>query len=74
VEHDRAAAVGRGHGRDAGEIDAGRDDLRLRHPADRVVASDDLGTGFLSEGELLRRLAADVRAQVLHDRLLAEQL
>ena len=35
--------------------------------------ADDLGAGLLAEGQLGRRLAADVRAQVVEDRLLAER-
>ena len=43
---------------------------RLGHPPDRVEAPDDLGPRLLAVGELLRRLAADVRAEVVHHRFL----
>ena len=45
----------------------------LGHPADRVEAADDLGAGLLPVRELLGRLAADVRAEVVHDRALAKR-
>ena len=60
----------RGHG---GEVDARRDHGRLGHPPDRVVAADDLRAGLLPVGELLRWLASDVRAEVVHHRALAER-
>ena len=47
--------------------------LRLRHPADRVVAADDLGAGLLPEGEVLGGLPADVGAEVVHHRRLPER-
>ena len=66
-------AVGRRRGGDPRDIDPGREHLRLGHPADRVVAADDLGAGLLAVRELLRGLAANVRAEVVHDGLLPEQ-
>ncbi len=61
-------AVGGGHRRDRGEVDARRDHGRVGHPAEGVVASDDPGARLPPRGELLGRLAADVRAEVLHHR------
>ena len=40
------------------------------HPADRVVGADDPRAGLLRPGELLGRLAADVRAEEVHHGLL----
>ena len=56
-----------------GHVDPRRDHHRLRHPADRVVAADDLGVGLLPVRQLLRRLAADVRAEIVEDRPLPER-
>ena len=73
VQDHRTCAV-RGRGRfDPGEVDAGRDHLSLRHPPDRVVGADNLGAGLLSEGELVARLAPDVRAEVVEDGLLPQR-
>ena len=71
----RRAAGGRtaATGVDRGEVDARGDHGRLGHPADRVVAADDLGARLLPVGELLGRLPADVRAEVVHHRALAER-
>ncbi len=52
----------------------GRDELGLGDPADRVVRAHDLCARLLSERELLRRLPADVGAEVVHHRLLPEGL
>ena len=73
VDDQRARAVGGRHGLDRADVDPRRDHLGLRHPADRVVAADHLRTCFTSGCELRRRLPADVRAQVVHDRLLAKR-
>ena len=72
VHDHRAPAAGRRRRRHGRQVDPGRDHRRLRHPADRVVAADDLGARLLAVRELLRRLAADVRAEVVHHRPLAE--
>ena len=66
-------AAGRRRGGHRGEVDARGDHGRLGHPADGVVAPDDLRAGLLPVGELLRRLTADVRAEVVHHRALAER-
>ena len=73
VDDDRPPPSGRRRRGDGGEVDPRRDHGRLGHPADRVVAADDLRAGLLPVGELLGRLAADVRAEVVHHRLLAER-
>ena len=70
VDDQRTLAFGRRCRLDRGQVDPGRDHLGLRYPADRVVAADDLGVRLLPECELRGRLAADVRAEVVHDRLL----
>ena len=72
VDDDRAAPARRSGRRDRGEVDARRDHRGVRHPADRVVAADDLGVRLRSVRELLARLAADVRAEVVHHRALPE--
>ncbi len=71
VDDERAPVVARRLGEELREIEPGRDHVRLRHPADRVVGADDLGVGAFAVGELLRSLAADVRAEVVVDALLA---
>ena len=73
MEHDRPRPVGRRHRPDRIQVDAGWDHVCLRHPADRVVAADDLGSGLLPVGDLVGLLAADVRAEVVHHRPLPEQ-
>ena len=73
VDDDGAAPFRRRSGADRGEIDARRDHCRLRHPTDRVVAPDDLGTGLLPVRELGGGLASDVGAEVVHHRPLAER-
>ena len=70
VHDQRPPALGGRCRLDPGQVDPGRDHLRLGNPANRVVAADDLGVGLLAPGELLGRLAADVGAEVVHDRLL----
>ena len=70
VHDQRPLPLRRGRRRDRREVDPGRDHLGLGHPADRVVAADDLRVRLLAVGELLGCLAADVRAEVVHDRLL----
>ena len=72
VDDDGSLPAGRGDRRDRVQIDAGWDHRRIGHPADRVVAPHDLGTGLLPVRELDRRLAADVRAEVVHHRRLPE--
>ena len=67
----RARSVG-GAGSIDRHVDPGWDHLGLRNPANRVVRADDLGAGLLAERELLRRLPADVRTEVVHDGLLAQ--
>ena len=69
----RSCPVARRCRLDAGDVDPGRDHLRCRHPAGRVVAADDLGAGLLAVGELHRGLAADVGAEVVHDGLLVRE-
>ena len=73
MDDQRPLAIRRRHGREAAEVDPDRDDVGLRHPARRVVGADDLGAGPLPVGELLRRLAADVGAEVVVERLLPER-
>ena len=69
--HAQRASRARWHGSDRGEVDARRHDFRLRDPARRIVRAHDLGVGAPAVGELVRRLAADVRADEMEDRLLA---
>ena len=70
VDDQRPLAV-RGRRRlDPRQVDPRRDHLRLGHPADRVVGAHDLGVRLAAVGELLGSLAADVRAEVVHHRLL----
>ena len=73
VHDERARVVARRDGRERAQVEARRDDVRLGHPADRVVGADDLGVGPLAEGELGGRLAANVGAEVVEDALLAQQ-
>ena len=73
VHDDRPPAPGRPRGCDRPQVDTRRDHVRLRHPADRVVAADDLGAGLLPEGEVLGGLPADVGAEVVHHRRLPER-
>ncbi len=73
VDDHGAPAAGGGRRRHRGQVDPRRDHGRLRHPADRVVAADDLGARLLAVPELLRRLSTDVRAEVVHHRALAER-
>ena len=73
MEDDRSCPVARRCRLDAGDVDPGRDHLRLRHPAGRVVAADDLGAGLLPVRELHGGLAADVGAEVVHDGLLVRE-
>ena len=70
VDDERALAVGRRVRRVLAQVDARRDDLGVRHPADRVVGADDPGVGLARPGELGGRLAADVRAEEVEDRAL----
>ena len=65
VEAGRAGRV------DPADIDSGRDHVRVRHPAGRVVGADDPGAGALCPGELGGRLATDVGAEEVHHRALA---
>src|SRR5207248_2917116 len=53
----------------AAQVDAGRHNLGLGDPARRVVGADDLGVGAAGVSELLRGLAADVRAEEVVDGL-----
>ena len=73
VQHDRALAVGRRRRLDRADVDPRGNDVRVRHPADRVVRADDTRARALRPGELRRRLAADVGAEEVHDRALAER-
>ena len=63
--------VGRRDRRELAEVEPGRDDARLGDPAERGVGADDLGACALAVRELARALAADVRAEVVEDALLA---
>ncbi len=73
VEDHGARPVGGRRRHDGLHVDPGRDHLGLGHPADRVVRTDDLGAGLLSEREVGRCLAADVGAEVVHHGLLAQR-
>ncbi len=73
VDDHGASSAGRWRRRDRIQVDARGDHGCLGHPADRVEAADDLGASLLPVRELLGRLAADVRAEVVHDRALAKR-
>ena len=62
------------YGLDRGEVDPGRDDLSFRDPPRGIVGADDLRVSQTAVGELLGRLAADVRADEVEDGLLAGRL
>ena len=66
----RSRSLG-GTGVNGAQVEPGRDHLRVRHPAERVERADDLRVGAPAVRELLRRLAADVGAEVVEDGLLA---
>ena len=55
------------------KLDPGRDDVRVRHPADRVVGADDLCVRATAVRELGRALPADVRAEEVKDALAASR-
>ena len=73
VHDERPRVVGRRDGCELAQVEPGRDDVRLGHPADRVEAADDLRVRAFAVRELLGRLAADVGAEVVEDALLAQQ-
>src|SRR5436190_885432 len=64
-----AAFGGRG-GLEPAQVDAGRNHLGVGNPAHGVVGAHELGAGASAVGELLRALAADVRAEEVVDGLL----
>jgi hypothetical protein len=73
VDDQRTRPVIGRRGVDRHQIDARRDHLGLRNPADRVVAADDLGVGLSPLDELGRLLAADVGAEPVHHGFLPER-
>ena len=73
VHDERPWAVRRGPWNELAQVEARRDDVCLGHPARRIVGADDLGVRAFAEGELVARLAADVRSQIVKDALLPQR-
>jgi hypothetical protein len=73
VHDQRPLTFAWGRGLDRAQVDARGDHLRVRHPADRVVAPDDACARAPRPRKLRRRLAANIRAEEVHHRPLAER-
>ena len=73
VHDERPCAVGWRDWGELAQIEPRWNDVCFGNPADRVVGAHDLGVRALAERELLTRLAANVRAEVVEDALLAQR-
>src|SRR5579862_2584403 len=74
MQDDRVLMGLRGRRLDRGEVDAGRDDVRVRHPPDRVVRADHDRARSTCPLQVLGRPPADVRAEEVHHAPLPHRL
>ena len=71
MDEERPLVARRRHRSKRGQVDARRDHFCVGNPADRVVGADDPRVCAASVSELVRALAADVRAEEVEDALAA---